>query len=806
MKVTRLMSEYLFNPIGVDFNKPLLLWNVEECKKQTAYEIKVFVNGSEKWNSGKVNSSSMRCECPLTFNSRDYVEWELVAYDEFDKPSNVGKAYFEIGLKNKEDWLASWITGDYKVNKKNRYPVDYFKKEFEVKENEKARLYITACGLYEARINGVKAGSFVLAPGITNYKYRIQYQTIDVTKLLRVGKNVIEVSLADGWYRGSCGAWGRKNQYGIQTKLLAQLEISNKKGEISRVLSDKTWLWSNDGPILFADNKDGEIVDLRKKPTYKGHCELAKYNVVPTSSNNVLLEEHEKFKPTLILTSSGKKILDFGQNIAGYISLKVEANDGDNIYLRFGELIDRDGEFTQKNIQCKNEKTNYITPLQEITLTCKDGLNEYKTKFAIFGFQYVLIDTSLDVNPEDFTAIAVYSSFEETLKFNSSNVLLNKLVDSTRWSAKNNHADLPTDCPTRERHGWTGDAQIFANTAGYLFNFAPFARKYQRMLVDEQKKSGKYTQIVPSGGVDSYMNSMDGSSGWSDAGILIPYRMWKLYDDEEIIKNNFESMEKYANFLISRIGKWYPTARSTGLKHKDKKYLVNYGQAYGEWAEPDDVHHMTWKDCAVPHPEVASAYTNYVLNLFSEICEHLGYKQKADKYKDIANNVKKSYQALSKTTKFSLDTDRQARLVRPLYFNLLNDEDKKYAQDRLIKALDKYKWRVGTGFLSTPLILFVLQEIDPKYAYKLLENEDMPGWLFMPKCGANTIWEAWEGNTTTNAGIGSLNHYSKGAVCEWIFKSMCGINVVGENEFEIKPVLGGHFTCANCEYKIVFMD
>ena len=173
------------------------------------------------------------------------------------------------------------------------------------------------------------------------------------------------------------------------------------------------------------------------------------------------------------------------------------------------------------------------------------------------------------------------------------------------------------------------------------------------------------------------MNFMDGSSGWSDAGILIPYRMWKLNNDEEIIKSNFESMEKYANFLISRIGKWYPTARSTGLKHKDKKYLVNYGQAYGERAEPDDVHHMTWKDCAVPHPEVATAYTNYVLNLFSEICEYLGYKQKADKYKDIANNVKKSYQALAKTTKFSLDTDRQARLVRPLYFNLLNDEDKK---------------------------------------------------------------------------------------------------------------------------------
>lgn len=804
MKVIRLMTEYLFNPIGVDFTKPTFLWNVKECKKQTAYQIIVYVNKIKKWDSGRVFSSSMRCTCPLTFNSRDYVEWEVTAYDELNNPSNPAKAHFEIGLKIKEDWKALWVSGNYKVNKKKRYPVDYFKKEFEVKENIKARLYITSCGLYEAKINGVKAGNFVLAPGITNYKYRIQYQTIDVTDLLKIGKNIIEVELADGWYRGSCGAWGIRNQYGKETKFLAQLEIYNKKGEISTVFSDNTWSWSNDGPILFADNKDGEIIDLRKTPSYKFMSKISKYNITPTSSNNVLLEEHEHFKPKMIITPSKKKVLDFGQNIAGYISLKIKAKDGDKIYLRFGELIDKNGEFTQKNIQCASKKKDYRTPLQEIKIICKEGLNEYKTKFAIFGFQYVLIDTDLDFNLEEFTAIAVYSSFEETLKFDSSNYLLNKLVESTKWSAKNNHADLPTDCPTRERHGWTGDAQIFVNTASYLFNYDSFARKYENMLVDEQKKNGKYTQIVPSGGVDFYMKFMDGSSGWSDAGILIPYRIWKLYGDDKIIKDNFVSMEKYAKFLISRIGKWYITAKNIGLKHKDKKYLINYGQAYGEWAEPDDVHHMTWKDCAIPHPEVATAYTYYVLSLFSEICSYLGYKDKAIKYIDFAHNVKKSYQALSKTKKFSLDTDRQARLVRPLYFNLLNDNDKKYAQERLIKALDNYKWRVGTGFLSTPLILFVLQEINPQYAYKLLENEEMPGWLYMTKSGANTIWEAWEGNTTPNGGIASLDHYSKGAVCEWIFKSMCGINVISENKFEIKPVVGGHFTYVNCEYNSIY--
>lgn len=804
MKTFNLLTEYLFNPIGVDFSKPILLWNVTDCEKQSAYQIKVYVNEQLKWDSGKVNSSSTRCICPLDFNSRDYAIWTLVVYDENNNPSEESKSHFEIGLKNKEDWKAQWITGNYKVNKNIRYPVDYFQKEFDACDVKKARLYITSCGLYEARINDDKAGSFVLSPGITNFRKRLQYQTIDITNLLKEGKNKIEVALADGLFRGSCGAWALKNQYGTETKFLAQLEITHNEGKVETICSDESWNWSNDGPILFADKKDGEIVDNRKSPSYSKNAKLTNYSVIPSASNNVLLEEHETFKAKLIKTPKGKTVLDFGQNIAGYLSFKVNAKDGDVINLRFGELIDNDGEFTQRNIQCRNDKKGLVTPLQEVKFTCKDGLNEYKTKFAIFGFQYVLVESDIEISVDDFTAIAVYSTFQETLKFDSSNELLNKLVESTRWSAKNNHADLPTDCPTRERHGWTGDAQIFANTAGYFFNYASFARKYQRMLVDEQKKNGKYTQIVPGGGVDFYMTFMDGSSGWSDAGILIPYRMWKLYGDEKIIKDNFTSMKKYADLLIKHLGKWYPTASSTGVKGKDKKYLVNFGQAYGEWAEPDDVHHMTWKDCAVPHPEVATAYTSHVLSLFSEICEHLGDKESAQKYLGTSNKVKKSYQALSNTKKFSLDTDRQARLVRPLYFNLLNEEQKKYAQQRLVKALDNYNWRLGTGFLSTPLILFALQEIDPELAYKLLENEEMPGWLFMPKSGANTIWEAWEGNTTPQGGIASLDHYSKGAVCEWVFRSMCGINVAGENKFEIKPLAGGHFTYASSEYQSIY--
>ena len=568
------------------------------------------------------------------------------------------------------------------------------------------------------------------------------------------------------------------------------------------VVTDENWGWSNDGAIRFADNKDGEIVDAQKEPSYSGRAKVTSHPVTPSASNNVPVTEHERLKARLIRTPSGKTVLDFGQNIAGYAEFAVNAHAGQKIKLRFGELLDENGEFTQKNIQCSNKKIT--TPLQQIIYTCKEGENHYKTTFAIFGFQYVLVETDVAFQPEDFTAIAVYSDMERTGFFESSNSLLNKFVENTVWSAKNNHADLPTDCPTRERHGWTGDAQIFCPTASYLFDYLPFAEKYLNDVYDWQKKNGCLPQIAPEGGTDFYMASMNGSVGWADAGVLMPYVLWKQYGDTAVLKKYLSGMRRYAKFMQNRCGKWYPTAKQTGLHGGDKKYLSNYGQAYGEWAEPESVHHMTWKDCAVPHPEVATAYTAHVMDCMSEIEAALGNAMEASAYREFAAGCRRSYQALRRTAAYSLDTDRQAQLVRPLAFKLLDETQTEYAQKRLLTALEHFGWRVGTGFLSTPLILDVLTEIDLKAAYRLLENEEMPGWLFMPKSGATTIWEAWEGNATKNDGIGSLNHYSKGAVVAWLFDTMCGIRVDGENHFVIAPHPGGHFTRAKAAYDSVY--
>lgn len=803
MKAVNLKCEYLRNPLGIDIVEPQLFWNCEGGVKQTAYcIIATDEENNVLWNTGKVISSQMTHIkwSGAELKSRTRVNWGVTLWDENDnegEPSEV--AFFEMGLLNPSDWKAKWITGNYIVNRRKQYPVDCFKREFKLNGKIKhARLYMTACGIYSVCVNGNEI-AMPLAPGITNYKKRIQYQTYDVTKLLEE-KNTVTAELADGWYRGSCGAWGLRNQYGTKTKIFAQLEIVYEDGMVQTIVTDENWQWSNDGAITFADNKDGEILDVSKKPTYSQKAKITNHKVIPVCSNNSPIAECETFKGEMTVTPTGKKLIDFKQNMAGYVSFAISAKAGQKIVLRFGEMLEN-GELTQKNIQCTSKiKT---TPLQKIEFTCKEGVNEYKTKFAIFGFRYMEISTEIDVKADDFTAIAVYSQMEETGFFDSSNELLNRFVKATKWSTKSNSTDLPTDCPTRERHGWSGDAQIFFNTASYLFDYATFGKKYQKDLCDEQRRNGNFSQIAPYGGVDFYMTVMNGSPGWSDAGVLIPYRLYKKYNDKRVLEENYDAMYRFARYKIKTIGKWYPTARLTGVGLKYSRYISNYGQSYGEWAEPTDVKAFSVGDFISPHPEETTAYIVYMLECMADVARILNKTQDEKRFTKYAVKVRLGYQKLVSTKKHSLDTDRQAKLVRPLYMNLLTENQKLYAEKRLIEAIENYGWRLGTGFLSTPLILDVLADIDIEYAYKLLENEEMPGWLFMSKMGATTIWESWEG-TKAQGGIASLNHYSKGAVCEWLFKTMCGIKVKGENHFEIAPKPGGKFTYANAEYKSIF--
>jgi alpha-L-rhamnosidase len=523
MKAIHLRTEYLKEPIGLGIVNPRFYWNCEGGVKQTAYTILAKIEDEVVWQTGKVSSGSMshiRYEGrPL--KSRNRVIWSVKLWDENGIEGEWASSWFEMGLLEQSDWKAGWISGDYKPKKNRRYPVDCFRKHFSAsQEIKKARLYITACGLYEARINGRRVGEFCLAPGSTDYRCRLQYQTYDVTDLLQE-QNSLEIQVADGWYRGSVGAFGLINIFGRRTKLLCQLEIEYADGSTGAVLSNDNFSWSDDGPVRFADLKDGEIYDASLVPSCRGKAILIKESLTPTSSNNVEPKEHEIFTAKLIHTPGGSTVLDFGQNIAGFVAFTVTGKKGQKIKLRMGEILDEKGEFTQKNIQLQKPVKEIgklaewmvvsgqidkirgelqPTPLQEIVFVCSGNTDYYKTAFAVFGFRYALIETEVSFDPSEFKAVAVYSDMEQAGHFECSNPDVNQFYRNALWSMKGNFLDVPTDCPTRERLGWTGDAQVFFNTASYLMNVAPFFRKWLRDLRDSQLKKGKLPAVVPTAG------------------------------------------------------------------------------------------------------------------------------------------------------------------------------------------------------------------------------------------------------------------------------------------------------------------
>ena len=806
MKATKLRCEYLDNPCGIDIPSPRLSWNVEGLKKQTKAEISYRINdGEEKIQS--VVSDKMMVPLKEELKSRDHIEWKVRVYDENNNVSPYSEpSYFSIGLLNKEDWKAKWIKGDYKVSKKKRYPVDVFYKEFSLESIESATLYISALGLYEVYINNRKVSSYILTPGSTDYRIRVQYDTYDVKDYLVVGKNTIKILLADGWYRGSIGAKGFTYIFGKETKVISQLEVIDKNQEKHSILSDDSFLWSNDSSIRFSDLKDGEIVDNNFEVSFKRHAKISNYDGMLSSSNNVHVEELEDSLPIEVTKIDESTITyTFKKNIAGYISFSCQAKKGGKIDIVLGEILDENNAVSLKNVQCirKGKKT----PLQEIHFITKEGRNEYKTKFFYGGFQYATVKITPDIESFEIHQIQIGSKLEETSTFSCSNELINIFYRNTLNSLKSNSVDIPTDCPTRERMGWTGDSQLFFNSASYLTDYEAFSRKHIKDVYDRQSKNGCLPQIAPYSAEDWFMNVMNGSVGWADVGVLTPYRMYLKYGDKEILTEYYDRMVRYAKFMIKRCGRpkgiYSIYAKPLHLSKKNRKYGVNTGQSYGEWAEPSDVKAFVWTDFAMPHPEESMAYTVLIMDIMIRISNILDRKESVPLFTEYRDGVKSAYQELVTKKDYTLDTDRQAKLVRPIAFSLLTDEQNEYAKKRLIQALDNYKWRLGTGFLSTPFILDVLADINPKYAYKLLLNEEMPGWLYMAKNDTSTIWEGWEGKQA-QLGISSLNHYSKGALVEWLFSGMLGIKVEGENHFKIKPIIDDRISFAKGSYSSIY--
>jgi alpha-L-rhamnosidase len=777
MKAIRLRTEHIENPVGIDAPSPCLSWNCEGGNFQSAYEITAVSGGREIWNSGRIQSGKMLAHFDSRLDSRMRVEWAVRLWDE---NGNTGgwseRAFFETGLLSIRDWTAKWINPELRIESEKQQPASYLKKEFaiDLDSADNARLYITCHGLYAAYINGQRAGDFVLAPGTGNYPKRLQYQAYNVSGLLTPGKNEILVVLGDGWYRGCLGIDSDRNIFGKDIALLCQLEIDGK----AVFVSDESWLASQNGPVRENDLEQGEWYDARLENITDWH----KVSVAGFGFGNLVcsksapIREQERFTGRVFKTPNGETVVDFGQNIAGYVSFTVTARAGEKLTLVHGETLDADGNFTNTNFQPgKRNKTGGIK--QRIDYICKDGINRYKPRFCIFGFQYVKVVTDINLDGAEFIAHAVYSDMEQAGFFECSDENINKLVQNSLWSQKSNFCDIPTDCPTRERAGWTGDAGAFVSTGLILADCYPVYRKWLAELRLGQKPDGRVSNIVPPNGKSSfYIDILSASVGWGDACIIVPYTLYRMYGDITILRENYDMMTRWLSFLQKRAKK--SRFKNRFRKNPYRRYTVDTGADWGEWNEPGLNMADTLRDNILKgNPETATAYLSYSSRLMSEIAAILDKPNDSEHYAHIAEMARKAFNYVC-TENGRIVSDRQCRYVRALAFNLLDEDKRAQTASDLDALVKKNNYHLNTGFLSTPFLCGVLADNGyVETAYKLLLQDTPPSWLYAVKQGANTIWETWDGKKPDGTVKDSLNHYSYGAVTGWLFEGVCGIRV-----------------------------
>ena len=691
-------------------------------------------------------------------------------------------------------WQAKWINPELSHEKDVRQPASIFRRRFLVEHTENAVLYLTCHGLYEAMLNGHRVGNFVLAPGTGDYTKRLTVQAYDVSDLLKEGENELTVTLGDGWYRGSVGIDGLRNYYGEDLALLCQLESDGKPV----LCSDEAWEASQSGPVRENDLQQGETYDARMEDVSGWHgvkvCAFGYANLAPTES--VPVTEGERFQGRVFTTPNGETVIDFGQNLAGYTKIRLTAKAGQKITLWHGETLDENGNFTQLNFDPGDRNKNGIP--QKIEYICKDGLNVYKPSFTIFGFRYAKVETDIDLKDAQFTSVAVYSQMEQTGFFECGNQDVNRLFLNSLWSMRSNFCDIPTDCPTRERAGWTGDAGVFAPTAVYLMDCYPVLRKWLGECRLAQKEDGLVQNIAPVNNSGSMISNMlQGSAGWGDACVLVPWALYKAYGEKSILEENYDMMCRWLDFTEKRAQK----TRPHNLLNPWHKYLVDEGFHFGEWCQPDvDNGASMKKTMMLGAPEVATAYYYRSASLLAQIAQILEKPEDAKHFAELAENVKKAYRH-SCTRNGRIVSDRQCEYVRPLSFGLLEGEEIPAAAKQLNDLVIKNGYHLNTGFLSTPDLCSVLAENGyTDTAYQLLLQPDCPGWLYSVKKGATTIWETWDGVRPDGTVHDSLNHYSYGAVTGWLFSGVCGIRL-SAGKLVLKPQPGRELGFARAKWK-----
>jgi alpha-L-rhamnosidase len=847
---TGLACEYLVNPLGIDVSQPRLSWKIEQTddapknQVQKAYRIlaassseKLEANQGDVWDSGRVSSNqSIQVVYEGThLKSMQRYWWKVKIWSSSGESEWSEPAYWVTGVMQAFEWQARWI-GDkpdtalrnYKSYVENHYksedfdvnywanppytPSPLLRKSFAInKRPNQAFLYVSALGYYEIRLNGNRIGNQLQAPEWTNYFDHVQYQAFDLSGQLEKGENVLAATLADGWCLGRMGgikwmhSFPHRGFYALDRRLIAQLVVVYDDGSGDIFTTDGSWKINTDGYIRRADNFTGQTIDARKiirgwdKPgfddsAWENAYEDNRVNRNLVAQKNEPIRVHSELKPVEIKLRDEKYIINFGQNIAGHCALKVKGKEGGIITVRHGEWLKDDGGLY-------TESLGYALAIDTFILSGCDDF--FDPSFTYHGFQYAEVSgLNTPLTADMISAKAVSSDPALTGVFECSNPKLNRLYQNIMWTQRNNMYSIIHDNPSRdERTGAVGDVLIFCQSSMFNMNMAAFYTKYSRDL-NENAYNGQFFSMIPSLAHENFWTGWVGAPGWAEGAMLIPWRMYQNYNDVRAIRELYAAMKKHVD--------------ATERENPDLIWKVRHNHN-NDWlnantiADPPDPSYSTTRG-GIDDDLFATAFFSYAAQTLSDIAHTLGYETDAMHYGELADKIRAKIMALYVRDDGYIEGNTQGTYALALHFGLLpqNLRDKAFA--RLLECIEEYDYRISTGFITTPMLMQELVNYGrTDIAYRLLESERFPSWIFPINVGATTIWERWDavvpGRGIQESGMNSLDHVAFGAVGEWMFRHILGINpddkYPGYEHFTIHPRPGGSLTWAKGSYNSI---
>jgi alpha-L-rhamnosidase len=818
MKIDRLKTNRITNPLGYDLKKVFFSWTVEESNGKKALWSRVEVSEDKKfekiiYDSGEdSNADSIAFYPNMKLNPCTRYYWHVTVKSDDGETCISNLAWFETPLDSK-GIKGKMISPDL--------PYDvcpYMRKSFTIDSKVvNARAYFTGLGIYELYINGKKASREFLVPGCDAYDKWLQYQTYDVTTLLHTGTNVVGAIIGNGWAKGRFGFDGKPGSYEKGTKgqpcdnfikeymLYGELSIKTTKG-VTVVYTDKTWQ-SAPSPITFSGIYDGERYDSRLEidSWCEPECQFGKWNkvkeyndkigtITPRMSLPVVIRK--EFPVSLVDNKAGEIILDVGQEITGWIEFKCSQDKNKEIRLQYGEIL-QDGQFYRDNMRSALCEFRFIS----------DGKTQIVRPYTTFyGFRYVKISGWVgEINTEDFKACAVSSDLEMTGEIKTGNNKVNRLFKNSVWSQIDNFVDVPTDCPQRdERMGWTGDAQVFCGTANFNMDCLQFYKKYGRDLyLDQKVYNGRVPVVTPIIAVnDKMLTTMGGACGWADAATVVPWTTYVYSGSVSILEEQYNSMKDWADWIFSA---------DKSFKN-DRLWHATY-MHFGDWLALDGAKSGFDPEATIGGTDntfLCSVYYYYSTLLVSKAAKVLDKKRDEIMYEKRAANILTAIRKEFFTPGGRCAAATQTGNAMSLFFGICKDKDREKVLGQLESLLKQNDMYIKTGFLGTPVLLRALSDnSDNESAYTLLLNEKMPSWLYEVNMGATTIWERWNSilpnGKISGTSMNSMNHYSYGAVMEWVYRNVCGINPDEEHpgfrRFSVKPMPDKRLKRAEATFK-----